>query len=118
MALRKINKQSEAIAIGGDKGQHKSCEGFLLGAKYGVAAKGKNKGSNLYQFQDEKGNRFDVWGNASINNTLCESGKVDPSLAHKFIVIKFMRMGTAKKGQSAPRICDVFVDDDKKFKVK
>lgn len=118
MALKKINARIEAQKIGGAKDQLKAVEGYIIGARYGIGKKGKNKGSTIYQFIDKKHERVDVWGNASINAALCrEDGKFNPNLGNKLVRIQFVKMGKAKKGQSAPTICDVLCDEKDVYKI-
>jgi len=118
MAFKKLNTMLDAISIGNKKGAVKSVEGFVIGARYGIGKTKKKPGSTLYQMVDKKGERFDVWGNASINGALCQDGKFNPQLGNKLIRIQFVRVGKAKPGQSAPNICDVLIDETKKRSVK
>ena len=118
MALRKINKFRDAKSIGPKKGELKEVKGFLIGAVYKVGATKKKKGNTKWTFQDTKGEHLDVWGNASVNSALSgEDGKMDSSLVGKWVEITFVRMGTAKKGQNAQKICDVGVDDSRTLRV-
>lgn len=118
--MRKLNKFVDAISIGDPKEKRKpgnppfvkSCEGYLIGATYDIGKTKKKNGSSKYALQGKKGDRFDVWGNASINSSLCVDGKIDRELTGKFIRIEYVSMRDGKKGQNAQRVCDVMVDDD------
>lgn len=121
MALRKLNAQIEAFSMGNKKGETKTVSGYLIGAKYEVGKtvkKGKvvKKGNTIFHFVDKKNTRFDVWGNASIINALCIDDKLNPSIGNQFTRIDFVKIGKAKPGQNAPKICDVFTDDADKLK--
>lgn len=48
-----------------------SCEGTFVGVEKNV---GKNE-SNLYTFEDSKGNEFQVWGSASLDPSLSVAKK-------------------------------------------
>jgi len=118
MALRKLNKMVETHSIGPKKGELKSFAGFLVGAKYEVGKTKTRKGNTVWIFQTEKGERAEIWGSASINGGLAIDGKLDPSLAGKWIEIHFVRMGVAQKGKNAQKIADVMCDDAKVMPVK
>lgn len=118
MAFKKLNTQLSAISIGPKKGEAKTVEGYIVGARYGIGKNKKNKGSTLYQMKDGKGERFDIWGSAVINGALCKpDGRFDPQHGNKLVRIQFVKMGVAKNGQSAPKLIDVFIDDSKTLKL-
>jgi len=106
--------------MGQGKDRVKEFEGFLTGAKYGVGAdaKKKRKGNTVFQFESPDGERMELWGNASINSALLGSdGKLDRALgAFPFIRVQFVAMRKAGKGKNPQCVCDVFVDDAKKYK--
>lgn len=114
----------EAISIGDPKeknkkgelaGKQKSVTGFLIGYKPRLGKTKKNKGSNLYSFINEAKERFDVWGNASIDSSLLNDlGGLDTSLVCAgLITISFVGMRPSGKGKNDQRVCDVEIDDDK-----
>ena len=106
----------EAISIGPNtkKGEVKQVEGFLIAAKHGIGKTKKKKGNSLYSFSSEKGERFDVWGNASINGALCEAPeKVNRAYIGKMIRLVFVKMREAGKGKNAQKVCDIFLDTEK-----
>lgn len=121
MALKKINAMLEAVSIGKGKGRKDHVAGFLVSAKFKVGKTKKKKGNTLYRFDDGKGNEFELWGNASINSALCDGDQPGDSLKLVYvgcwIDIRFVRIGKAKAGQSAPNICDVSADTARRLKV-
>lgn len=117
MAYKNISKMSEAISIGPKPNEKKWVEGYLLGAKFGVGKTGKKKGNSIYNFESLKGERFDVWGNASINLALAPGEKLQSLLVGKLVKIEFVRLRDSGKGKTQQKVCDVFCDENRKKKL-
>lgn len=123
MAFRTLNQFVDAISIGNPKEKRdgkpftKKAEGYLITAVYNIGKTKKKKGSTKYSFQSKKGEKFDVWGNASINSALCENDKIISDLLGKFVRVEYIETRPGKKGHNPQRVCDIKVDDDDKLNV-
>lgn len=106
----------EALSIGSGKDMVKQAEGYIVSAQYDIGKTKAKKGSTKYSLADKKGEKIDVWGNASINGALCIDGKLNPGLIGFWCKIVFVKMGKQVKGKNPQRICDVFIDDQDKLK--
>lgn len=93
-------------------------EGFLTGVKTLPAKRKDRKDTFIYHFTRKTGERVDVWG-CGYANSVCLAeknvGKLSPEVKDKYVRFDFEGMGKAKKGENAPRIVVVSVDDSQKM---
>jgi len=112
MAFKKVQsgKGGEALHPQDCKGE----TGFYIGCKMNV---GKFK-SNVHKFKRTDGSAFEVWGCASLDNTLLIGKKPNPECFGLLCRMTYrgLSKGKVKKGQSPAKIVEVEVDSSRKLK--